>query len=174
MIGRPPPIIFLYWVCRDDNQSRAIGELSFRTSVRAVRLRRDRIVAVTDRKVYVYNFSDLKLLDQIETTNNERGVVALSWATSNPVLVVPGRQKGYVRIDSYHLPASSSAASSASASSASAGANAIAHTKLIRAHDTALAAVALSRDALKLVTASVQGTLIRVFDVGTGLPLQVG
>ena len=40
--------------------------------MRAVKLRRDRVVVVLATKVYVYRFSDLKLLDQIDTQPNPR------------------------------------------------------------------------------------------------------
>ena len=49
----------------DDNQTRCIGELTFRSDVRAVRLRRDCIVVVLEFKVYVYNFANLKLMHQV-------------------------------------------------------------------------------------------------------------
>jgi WD repeat-containing protein 45 len=49
----------------DDHQNRCIGELSFRSEVKAVKLRRDRVVVALAHKVYVYRFSDLKLLDQV-------------------------------------------------------------------------------------------------------------
>ena len=49
---------------RDDYQRRPVGDLSFRSAVRGVRLRRDRIVAILESKIYVYQFSDLKLLQQ--------------------------------------------------------------------------------------------------------------
>ncbi|CAI0446021.1 unnamed protein product [Linum tenue] len=59
-----PPNKVMIW---DDHQSRCIGELSFRSEVRSVKLRRDRIIVVLEQKIFVYNFSDLKLLHQIET-----------------------------------------------------------------------------------------------------------
>ncbi|KAJ0520417.1 hypothetical protein HanIR_Chr10g0459141 [Helianthus annuus] len=49
--------------------------LSFRSEVRGVRLRRDRIVVVLEQKILVYNFADLKLLHQIETFANPKGPV---------------------------------------------------------------------------------------------------
>jgi hypothetical protein len=76
----------------DDHQNRCIGELSFRSEVKAVKLRRDRVVVVLAYKVYVYNFADLKLIDHIETTNNEKGLCALCPYAQNNVLVCPGLQ----------------------------------------------------------------------------------
>jgi WD repeat-containing protein 45 len=49
----------------DDHQNRCIGELSFRSEVKAVKLRRDRVVVALSQKIYLYRFSDLKLLDHV-------------------------------------------------------------------------------------------------------------
>jgi hypothetical protein len=61
--------------------------------VKAVRLRRDRVVVVLMSKIYVYRFSDLHLLDQIPTLPNYRGLVALCPHTSNTVLACPSINK---------------------------------------------------------------------------------
>jgi len=47
----------------DDHRVRGIGELSFRTNIKAVKLKADRIVVVLESKIFIYNFSDLKLID---------------------------------------------------------------------------------------------------------------
>jgi len=144
--GRTPrysPNKVILW---DDHQNRCIGELSYRNDIRSVKLRRDRIVVVVNTKVYVYNFSDLKLLDTIDTINNERALVALSPKTEGMVLAVPGTQVGHVRVELYEMR----------------------KTTHIAAHETALACMALSYDGSRLATASEKGTLIRVFDTKTG------
>ena len=41
--------------------------MSFRDKIRNVKLRNDKVVVVLEKKVFVYNFSDLKVLEQIET-----------------------------------------------------------------------------------------------------------
>lgn len=40
---------------------------------KGVKLRRDKIVVALENKVYVYNFADLQLVNQIETTANPKG-----------------------------------------------------------------------------------------------------
>ena len=45
-------------------------------------------------------------------------------------------------------------------------------TALVAAHDTQLAALALAHDGSKLATASQKGTIVRIFDCATALPLR--
>jgi WD40 repeat protein len=130
----------------DDQMGKCIGELSFRSDVRGVRLRRDRVVAVLDKKVYVYNFADLKIVDHIETVPNPRGLCALCSHLDHNVLACPGRQRGQVRVDLYHLQ----------------------KTTVIPAHESELMALALNQDGTMLATASERGTLLRVFSTHTG------
>ncbi|KAI8470914.1 MAG: WD40-repeat-containing domain protein [Monoraphidium minutum] len=134
----------------DDHQGKCIGELSFKTQVRAVRLRRDRIVVALEHKVLVYNFADLKLLHQIETLANSRGLVALSPSADAAVLACPGLHTGQVRVELYDRK----------------------QTRFISAHNTALAALALSPDGKRLATASDKGTLVRVWNTADGSKLQ--
>jgi WD repeat-containing protein 45 len=142
-----PPSKVLIW---DDHQSRCIGEFSFRSLVRAVRLRNDTIVIVLEHKVYVHNFSDLKLLHQIETLSNPHGLCCLSPSVNTSVLGCPGLQAGHVRIEHFGLKV----------------------TKFIAAHDSNVSCMALTMDGLLLATASVKGTLIRIFNTLDGTRLQ--
>mmetsp|Transcript_25590 Transcript_25590/g.57867 ORF Transcript_25590/g.57867 Transcript_25590/m.57867 type:complete len:308 (-) Transcript_25590:123-1046(-) len=134
----------------DDHQNKCIGELKFRTEVHAVRLRRDRVVVVLESKVFVYRFKDLKLLDQITTVANPKGLVALCPEANNNVLAVPGLNRGIIRIELYD----------------------IAKATLIKAHDADLAQFALSADGCRLASASEKGTLIRIWNCHNGEPLR--
>lgn len=134
----------------DDHQSRCIGELSFRSEVRGVRLRKDRIVVVLEQKIFVYNFADLKLMNQIETIANPKGLCAVSQAAGSFVLVCPGLQKGQVRVEHY----------------------ASKRTNFILAHDSRIACFTLSQDGQLLATASTKGTLVRIFNTHDGTLLQ--
>ncbi|KAM7481521.1 hypothetical protein LguiB_006104 [Lonicera macranthoides] len=136
----------------DDHQSRCIGELSFRSEVKSVRLRRDRIVVVLVQKIFVYNFADLKLLHQIETIANPKGLCEVSHVSGSMVLVCPGLQKGQVRVEHY----------------------ATRRTKFIMAHDSRIACFALTNDGRLLATASSKGTLVRIYNTLDGSLLQEG
>ncbi|KAF4364752.1 hypothetical protein F8388_018428 [Cannabis sativa] len=134
----------------DDHQSRCIGELSFRSEVKGVRLRRDRIVVVLVQKIFVYNFADLKLLHQIETIANPKGLCEVSHVSSPVVLVCPGLQKGQVRVEHYGSK----------------------RTKFIMAHDSRIACFSLTQDGRLLATASSKGTLVRIYNTLDGSLLQ--
>lgn len=142
-----PPSKVMIW---DDHQSRCISEFAFRSEVRAVKLRRDRLVVVLEHKIYVYNFMDLKLLHQIETLANPRGLCCLSHHSNTFVLACPGLQRGQVRIEHFGLNM----------------------TKFINAHDSEIACFTLTMDGLLLATASSKGTLIRIFNTMDGTRLQ--
>ena len=134
----------------DDHQSRNIGELTFKTEVKAVKLRRDRVVVVLMQKVYVYRFSDLKMVDHITTIVNPRGLVSLCSDNAHNVLAVPGTTKGSVRVELYDINKAS----------------------LIQAHETDMSVFELNPDGTKIATASEKGTLIRLWDCGSGEPLR--
>ena len=90
----------------------------------------------------MYRFSDLKLLDQINTLSNPKGLVALCPDAASTVLACPGISRGHVRVELYNIRKST----------------------IIPAHETDLACLALSQDGRRLATASDRGTLVRVFD----------
>ncbi|KAI2503279.1 phosphatidylinositol-3-5-bisphosphate binding protein [Fragilaria crotonensis] len=121
----------------------AIGELSFRQVVLTVKLRRDAIAVALRDRVYVYHLSDLSLRDKIYTTDNPHGLLSLSTAVQDMVLCCPSVTDGHVRVELYGLR----------------------KTVLIEAHDSKLRALALTQDGTQLATASVKGTVIRVFSV---------
>jgi len=141
-----PPNKVMIW---DDYQNKCIAELEFRSEVKAVKLRRDRIVVVLENKVYIYNFADLQLVHQIETCNNPRGLCSLSPST-NTVLAVPGVKTGTVHIELYDTKT----------------------TQTIQAHNNGITQVCLNLEGTRVATSSEKGTLIRIFDTKTGTQIR--
>jgi len=133
----------------DDHQSRSLGEISFKSDVLAVRLRRDLIVVVVERTIYSYTFRDLKLVDRIETCENKLGLCALSPSSTRQVLACPGKpdSRGQIRVEVCGTPV------------------------FIQAHESELGAISLNSEGTLVATASQKGTLIRVFSTETAAPM---
>ena len=142
-----PPNKVMLW---DDHQGRCIGEFTFRSVVHGVKLRRDHIVVVLEHRIYVYSILDLKLIQKIDTLSNPRGLCCLSHHPSTSILACPGIRQGQVRVENF-------------------GKKVI---KIITAHDSNIACFTLTLEGHLLATASMKGTLIRIFDTKDGTQLQ--
>lgn len=142
----------MFW---DDLSQQMIGELSFKTYVKAVKLTKDRVVVVLETRVYVYKFDDLRLVDAIETSPNPLGLVALNLDPEGqvPALAVPDKNnRGHVLVKFYRT-------------------NTYQEIK-IKAHQVAVTALCLNSSGALLATASEKGTLIRIFSTESSEPLQ--
>ena len=146
-VPRFPPNKVMMW---DDLQGRAIGELSFKSPVRAVKLRNDRIAVATEHMVYLYDIDELRKLSSVETAPNPDGLLALSPSEGSAVLACPGLHPGQVRIDLLDTK----------------------RQRIIDAHHSALSALALSDNAKYVATSSEKGTLIRIFGCLDGTKLR--
>ncbi|GFZ15132.1 autophagy 18 D-like protein [Actinidia rufa] len=137
---------------RRDLKSGGFGivEMLFRSNILALVGDGIRIVVVLEHKIYVYNFTDLKLLHQIETLSNPRGLCCLSHMLNTSVLACLGLRRGQVRVEHFGLSM----------------------TRFINAHDSQIATLTLTMDGLLLATASTKGTLIRIFNTMDGTRLQ--
>lgn len=148
----------------DESKGKAVLELEFKSEVRNVCLRRDRIVVVMRNKVHVYLFSSPpKKLFTIDTSDNERGLVSLSPDRENCVMAVPGRQPGHIQLVDLSILRESPSFSSLS--SLNYRNEMSPRTSIIAAHTSRLSALAISRDGRYVASASETGTIIRVWDV---------
>lgn len=155
--GRNPKFQPNKVVLWDDRQPRAIAELSFRSTVRAVRQRRDVVVVILRTKVYVYGFRTLVTLDTVDTVDNPKGLSCLSVGPDRTVLVCPGQQQGRALVIFYPKGFGEPQ-----------GPTERDQTTIITAHESPLAAMAVDYNGHFLATASDKGTIIRVYDTSTG------
>ncbi|WVZ96708.1 hypothetical protein U9M48_042310 [Paspalum notatum var. saurae] len=150
---------------RDDSPRPSLfTDLDFPSAVRGVRLSRDYLAVVLDTTVSVYNLCDCacapttptpttptRPLWKIETAPNARGLCCLSCHADSSVLACPGTERGQVRVQNLRRKKKKT---------------------FIAAHTSDLACMAMAADGAVLATASVKGTLVRVFNAMDGTCLQ--
>ncbi|KAM6540994.1 hypothetical protein CsatB_005441 [Cannabis sativa] len=127
-----------------------IGEISCRSVILSVRMRRDFIFVVLENRTLVYNYSNLKIYCQIETAANPKGLCAASVGDSPAVMVCLGVLIGEIRVEHYSIR----------------------KIKFIAAHSSEIACLGITREGSLVATASVKGTVIRVFRTRDGTLLQ--
>jgi len=131
----------------DDQKCKFVGELRSRNEVKGVALRRDIIAMVCEYAIYVYTCDKLKVILHLTTNANTRGLCVLASSSQPWILCCPGQSTGAVRVqvgqdDRY--------------------------THVFSAHQTGLAALALTASGSLVATASEKGTVVKVFQTSDG------
>jgi len=131
-----------------------ICRYSYTDRIRAVRMNRSRLVVCLEESLYIHNIRDMKVIHTITSTPpNPSGLIALSCDTTNYCfLAYPGHSHtGQLQV----FDADTS----------------LAVRVVIPAHEGQLAAITFSRTNTRVATASVKGTVIRIFDTRDGVKL---
>ncbi|KAL8870547.1 MAG: hypothetical protein Q9174_003436 [Haloplaca sp. 1 TL-2023] len=146
-----------------------ICELTFPTTVLAVRLNRKRLVVVLEDQIYLYDISNMKLLHTIETSPNPNAIVALSPSSESCYLTYPLPQKSppsnLSTTHASHAPPTSNHISPTTGDVLIFDALKLEAINVAEAHRSPLSCICLNDAGTLLATASDKGTIIRVFSV---------
>ncbi|KAL5002111.1 autophagy-related protein 18 [Aspergillus recurvatus] len=147
-----------------------ICELTFPTTVLAVKLNRKRLVIVLEDQIYLYDIQTMKLLYTIETSPNPNALCALSPSSENCYLAYPLPQKAAPSSFNppAHAPPGNTHVSPTSGEVLVFDTLKLEAINVIEAHRSPLACITLNSDGTLIATASDKGTIIRVFSVPDG------
>ncbi|KAK4184713.1 autophagy-related protein 18 [Podospora australis] len=158
-------------VIQNTKRASIICELTFPSAVLAVRLNRKRLVVVLEQEIYLYDISNMSLLNTIATSPNPNAICALSPSSEKCYIAYPRpkprEDQGERR--PAHAPGSSSAHVPTTS-----GEVLVYDTvtqkavNVIEAHRSPLCCVALNSEGTLLATASEKSTIIRVFAIPSG------
>jgi len=140
----------------DDHTGTNIGELTFPHPVRAVRLRRDKVLIAVDDNIYLYNFDVLALSGKIKTFTNPRGCLSVSPSPDIGVFFCPGEELGTVYVE--RMPSKDDPSPQPS----------FPMKGSFLANDSGVACLSSNHDGSLVAVASERGTLIRVFETVSG------
>ena len=143
-----PPNKLIIW---DDHQGKIISELRFNENVLNIRLRNDKIISVSQKKIYIFNFKTLETIAILDTFSNPSGIIGISNGDNNRlVFAFPIETQGQVFVGNCFS-------------------NEVQELSRITAHNSKVACISINKEGTLLVTASNKGTLIRVFATGGGV-----
>ncbi|RIA83372.1 WD40-repeat-containing domain protein [Glomus cerebriforme] len=138
-----------------------ICELTFPTSILAVKLNRRRLIIVLEQIIYVYDISNMKQLHTIETSPNPSAICALSPSNENCYIAYPSPTPSPSSPFSNH----STQHTSPSGDVYIFDALSLQAVNIVQAHKSPVAYVAINSEGTLLATASDKGTVIRVFSI---------
>ena len=134
----------------DDSQGKVLGELRFKVNVKNIKLKRDKIFVITEKKIFVFAFQSFDNIDALNTYTNKKGIFAISQENSHCIIAFPDEEKGSVKIKNYVNGAIST----------------------IKAHQSEIGCLAMNRDGSLLATAGEKGEVIKIYKTGDSTLLQ--
>lgn len=138
-----------------------ICELTYPTSVLKVRMNRERLIVVLEDQIYIYNISNMKLLQALKTPLNRYGIADLSSTGDASILVYPSGSPATHTLAATTKPVPSTEVTLYDCTN-------MAPLNVVKAHKSPLAVLKLSHDGTMLASASEKGTIVRVFAVPSG------
>ena len=130
----------------DDYQTKVLNEFKLTSSVKNLKIKKDKIIIVCEQRIYVYNMEKYKLIESIETYKNEVGCIGLTTDPNSTVMGYPISPEGFIKVKYYEKSQELD----------------------INAHKTVINCISINSDGSLVATASNNGHIIRVFCISNG------
>ena len=130
----------------DDYQTKVLNEFKLTSSVKNLKLKKDKIIIVCEQRIYVYNMEKYKLIETIETYKNDIGCIGLNADSNSTVMGYPISPEGFIKVKFYEKSQELD----------------------INAHNAPINCISINSDGSLVATASNNGHIIRLFCIANG------
>ena len=133
----------------DDHKRSVIGEILFKNEILNIKVTKQIIIVVTEKKIYIYNFENLNLIKSIETASNKKGLCSITYG-EECFIAYPGDRTGEINVTKYKDD----------------------YLKIVKAHQSDIELFNLDYSGKFLVSCSERGTLVRIFNIEDNLMMK--
>jgi WD40 repeat protein len=130
----------------DDYQTKVLNEFKLTSSVKNLKLKKDKIIIVCEQRIYIYSTDKYKLTETIETFKNEVGAIGINTDQNFTVMGYPIHPEGFIKVKFYEKSQEVD----------------------INAHDSVIHCISINSDGTLVATASNKGQIIRLFCISNG------
>ncbi|KAI8089007.1 WD40-repeat-containing domain protein [Halteromyces radiatus] len=138
-----------------------ICELTFPTSILAVKMNRRRLIVVLEEQIFVYDISNMKLLHTIDTNPNPQAICALSPSSENCFIAYPSKSPS----NSHFTGGQTTQSYFPTGDVEIFDALSLQLINIVQAHKSPVSCITMNADGTLLATASEKGTVIRVYSI---------
>ena len=136
----------------DEQSSKVINELILRYTIKKVKLKRTKIFVICENNIIVFSLGNYEKIDSIKTFPNRNGIFGISLDPKTNIISYPSIDKGKIIIKNYDEKKKDD--------------NYI--TNEINAHNSEIVALIMNYDGSLVASASIKGTIIRIFKTNNG------
>ena len=149
--GKNPKFNKKQLIIWDDNKNKIISELKFTTSIINIKLKKDLLFVVCQKRIYAFDFNTYEIIDTIETGDNIKELIAINNSPELTILAYPSiKGVNKITIKNYK-------------------------TKIFfsfTAQDDSISKMSINNDGTLISTANQNGTIIRIHSCIDGAFLQ--
>lgn len=147
--GEHPRFPLTHVIMYDDHKGKPIAKLQIGHRIKNIKSNASRLFIVGKSSIFLFKTEDLSNVGTFESyEENEEGICSLSESKDNIVFAYPAKTEGYVNIMKIK--------------------NKIIDVKSFFAHNKRIACIDLNKNGNRLISSSIDGTIIRVFDTNNG------
>ena len=147
--GEHPRFPLTHVIMYDDHKGKPVAQLQIGHRVKNIKANAKRLFVVGKNKIFLFKTEDLSNVGTFESyEDNEDGICSLCESIDNIVFAYPARTEGYINIMRIN--------------------DKIINVKSFYVHNKKIACIELNKTGDRLISSSIGGTLIRLFDTTTG------